>query len=219
MFLMVMVILSGCATEKTPEVIIPEDPDNIKRNAVSFEIREEEGDFIYSASVPAQSAWGDMVEVPALVLRFYRYDSDNKDKELDRYAYSLGNGTYDIDLMIRGAGILENPYADFTDINGSFKITFYVDERRYDYEIPMYNAGIVTYTSDFVREIDNLETDREYLLGYRICSTKRIHADNLTLDALKDRTVITKNTAPYTVVAVTLEYYCGGVNGTVGWHF
>ena len=219
LFLIVMVIMSGCAIEQTPEVIIPENQDGEKEKLPNFEIREEEGNLIYSASIPSESAAGDKVEVPCAVLRFYRYDSENKDGELEKMAYVLGNGTYDLDLVIYGAAITENPYADFTDINGSFMVTFLFDERRYDYDIPMNNAGIVTYTSDFFREIENMETDTEYLLGYRICSTKRIHADNLTLEALKDRTVVTKDTAPYTVVAVTLEYYCGGVNGTIGWHF
>lgn len=215
-----LIIMAGC--RKTPEIIIDDEPVKQPENGtVTFSICEEEGALVYSAEFSdeyrrtIQDKDGEYTVIPEVVVRFYKYSSDDLKKDLERYAIVLGDTTLNPVFRIMNIGNGASAFYDYTGVSGSYDFTIIMNDQRHVYSSELHDAGIIAFTNDYVRKIENLEVNREYLLGYTIISNNRLHTDSTSIEDLVNRTVIRQASGRYTVIAVTLEYWWGERNNVM----
>ncbi|MBQ9037457.1 MAG: hypothetical protein IJ115_08395 [Erysipelotrichaceae bacterium] len=223
----VLLLLCGCKAE--PEVII--DDNNVPQaetdTEISLAVTKEGADLIIHTVFPEKyqkqykitenDQNDELTIVPVGVIRFYSYDSDNLNGDFDKNAYVCISG---LDTVVKLQSVVgEMPFMDMSSSNGKLIFRFFVDGNVLSHEVNYGKKEVITNTGSFIDEISDFKIGEEYLLGYVVTSSKRIHTDTLDLDALKNRTVVSNSDVYYKVTAITLEWTDGDLNNTIGWRY
>lgn len=155
--------------------------------------------------------------VPVGVIRFYSYDSDNIDRELEKYAYVSLAG---LDTVLQLKGVVgETAFMDMSNSDGKLHYYFTVNENGFSHDVAYGKKEVITTTGNCIDDIPDFRIGEEYLLGYVITSSKRLRANTLDLEDLINRSVVSNSDVYYKVTAVTLEWTDGDVNSTIGWRY